>query len=358
MDSRRKITGFDAERRVNLPFNCERMPTLIAFESSCDDTGVAVIRNREVLSNRVANQAVHAQFGGVVPELASRAHAAHLVPTVAAALEDAGVEASDLDGVAYTQGPGLLGSLLVGSSFAKAWAWAHGLPTVPVHHMHAHVLAHFLEPGPTPNLPFICLTVSGGHTQLVLVHAPDHMEVLGTTLDDAAGEAFDKVAKLMGLPYPGGPLIDRNAQAGDPLAFAFTHPRIEGLDMSFSGLKTQILHFLQRELAADPHFVTERMNDICASVQHTIVGILMNKLEAACAQTGIREVAIAGGVSANSGLRNALTERKETLGWAVHVPPFAYCTDNAAMIGMVGVLKFEAGVRGTLGTAADPRLPF
>lgn len=334
------------------------MPTLLAFESSCDDTGVAVVRDRVVLANRVANQAVHAQFGGVVPELASRAHAAHLVPTVEAALGDAGIRAADLDAVAYTQGPGLLGSLLVGSSFAKAWAWANGLPTVPVHHMHAHVLAHFLEPGPAPDLPFLCLTVSGGHTQLVLVKAADDMEVVGTTLDDAAGEAFDKVAKLMGLPYPGGPLIDRHAQQGNRNAFAFTHPRIEGLDMSFSGLKTQILHFLQKELAANAQFVNQHLDDICASVQDTIVGILMAKLEAACEQIGVKEVAIAGGVSANSGLRAALLERESTLGWKVHIPPFAYCTDNAAMIGMAGVLRFERGIRGTLSTAADPRLPF
>ncbi len=334
------------------------MPIVLAFESSCDDTGVAVVRDRSVLSNRVANQEVHAQYGGVVPELASRAHAAHLVPTVEAALRDAGIEAQDLDAVAYTQGPGLLGSLLVGSSFAKAWAWARGLPTVPVHHMHAHVLAHFLEPGPPPRLPFLCLTVSGGHTQLVVVRGANNLEVIGSTRDDAAGEAFDKVAKLMGLPYPGGPLVDRYAKEGNPDAFAFTHPRIEGLDMSFSGLKTQILHFLQRELKQDPEFVTRRLHDICASVQAAIIGILMEKLEAAVDATGIREVAIAGGVSANSGLRAALEQRRAQLGWEVHVPPFAYCTDNAAMIGMAGVLRWEAGVRGSLDAAADPRLPF
>lgn len=317
-----------------------------------------MVRDSEVLANRVANQAVHAQYGGVVPELASRAHAAHLVPTVEAALRDAGVSPEELDAVAYTQGPGLLGSLLVGASFAKAWAWAHGLPTVPVHHMHAHVLAHFLEPHPAPRLPFLCLTVSGGHTQIVQVNAPDELNVIGTTLDDAAGEAFDKVAKLMGLPYPGGPLIDRHAQRGNPQAFSFTHPRIEGLDMSFSGLKTQILHFLQRSLQQDPQFVHTQLDDICASVQHTIVGILMSKMEAASELTGIREVAIAGGVSANSGLRQAFLDREQALGWTVHIPPFAYCTDNAAMIGMAGLLKFDAGVRGTLSTAADPRLPF
>lgn len=334
------------------------MPTVLAFESSCDDTGVAVVRDRRVLSNRVANQVVHAEYGGVVPELASRAHAVHLVPAVEVALRESGIAWEEIDAVAYTQGPGLLGSLLVGSSFAKAWAWARGLPTVPVHHMHAHVLAHFLEPGPAPALPFLCLTVSGGHTQVVQVHAPDRLEVLGSTLDDAAGEAFDKVAKLMGLPYPGGPLVDRYAQSGDPHAFVFSHPRIAGLDMSFSGLKTQILHFLQKELRQDPDFVRERIADICASVQHAIVGILMHKLELATEQTGITEVAIAGGVSANSGLRAALEDRASSAGWTVHIPPFAYCTDNAAMIGVAGVLRWESGVRGSLSDAADPRLPF
>lgn len=334
------------------------MPTVLAFESSCDDTGVAVVRDRRVLSNRVANQVVHAEYGGVVPELASRAHAVHLVPAVEVALRESGIAWEEIDAVAYTQGPGLLGSLLVGSSFAKAWAWARGLPTVPIHHMHAHVLAHFLEPGPAPALPFLCLTVSGGHTQIVQVHAPDRLEVLGSTLDDAAGEAFDKVAKLMGLPYPGGPLVDRYAQSGDPHAFVFSHPRIAGLDMSFSGLKTQILHFLQKELRQDPDFVRERIADICASVQHAIVGILMHKLELATEQTGITEVAIAGGVSANSGLRTALEDRASSAGWTVHIPPFAYCTDNAAMIGVAGVLRWESGVRGSLSDAADPRLPF
>ena len=332
------------------------MPTVLAFETSCDDTGVAVVRDRTVLSNRVANQEVHAQFGGVVPELASRAHAAHLVPTVEAALRDAGVTAEDLDAVAYTQGPGLLGSLLVGSSFAKAWAWANGLPTVPVHHMHAHVLAHFLEPGPPPALPFLCLTVSGGHTQIVQVHGADRLEVIGSTRDDAAGEAFDKVAKLLGLPYPGGPLVDRYAQQGDPSAFAFTRPRIEGLDMSFSGLKTQILHFLQREMQRDSAFVHNRIADICASVQFAIIAILMEKLEAAAAATGISTVAIAGGVSANSGLRAALEERSVTLGWEVHVPPFAYCTDNAAMIAAAGLRRLERGPASGLDFNADPSL--
>ena len=334
------------------------MPTVLAFESSCDDTGVAVVKDRTVLSNRVANQEVHAQYGGVVPELASRAHAAHLVPTVEAALAEAQLTAADLDAVVYTQGPGLLGSLLVGSSFAKSWAWANGLPTVPVHHMHAHVLAHYLEPGPIPTGPFLCLTVSGGHTQIVHVHEPNRLEVIGTTLDDAAGEAFDKVAKLMGLPYPGGPLIDRYAKEGDPSAFPFTHPRIDGLDMSFSGLKTQILHFLQRNLKEDPAFVSNHLNDICASVQHTIVGILMAKLEQAVQQTKVFDVAIAGGVSANSGLRKALINRADDQGWTVFIPPFQYCTDNAAMIGIAGLLRFQAGERGDLSTAANPRLPF
>lgn len=353
-----KNYGFPGDCQLTLYASAKIMPTVLAFETSCDDTGVAVVRDRTVLSNCVANQKVHAAFGGVVPELASRAHAAHMVPTVTAALKEAGIGVEEIDAVVYTQGPGLLGSLLVGSSYAKAWAWAHGLPTVPVHHMHAHVLAHFLEPGDPPALPFLCLTVSGGHTQIVRVNAPDDLQVIGSTLDDAAGEAFDKVAKLMGLPYPGGPLIDRYAKEGDPNAFAFTHPRIDGLNMSFSGLKTQILHFLQSALRNNPGFVQERLNDICASVQSAIVGILMAKLEQAVLETGIKEVAIAGGVSANSGLREALQMRESTLGWKVHVPPFAYCTDNAAMIGISGLLKFEAGIRGNLGDAANPRLPF
>lgn len=332
--------------------------TILAVESSCDDTGVAVIRGREVLANLIAGQEVHAQYGGVVPELASRAHLQHIVPTFEAALKSAGVQISDLDGVAYTRGPGLHGSLLVGATFAKSWAWAHGLPSIPVHHMHAHILAHFLEPGPAPALPFLCLTVSGGHTQIVRVDAPNDMTILGQTMDDAAGEAFDKVAKLMGLPYPGGPLIDRLAAEGNPEAFQFAKPKVEGLDMSFSGLKTSVLNALKKEVAANSAFLNERTADVAASVQSAILNILMEKLELAVDTTGITEVAIAGGVSANRGLRARLETMAESAGWTVHVPPMSYCTDNAAMIAMAGASLFEAGERGGLDLAPDPRLEF
>ncbi|MDG2209376.1 MAG: tRNA (adenosine(37)-N6)-threonylcarbamoyltransferase complex transferase subunit TsaD [Flavobacteriales bacterium] len=333
-------------------------PCILAIESSCDDTGVAVIRGRQVLSNVVAGQEVHEQFGGVVPELASRAHAQHIVPTVQQALKDAGISPIQLSAVAYTQGPGLMGSLHVGAAFAKSWAWAHGLPLVPVHHMHAHVLAHYLAPGDAPSLPFLCLTVSGGHTQLVRVEGPREMEVLGSTLDDAAGEAFDKVAKLLGLPYPGGPILDRLSSDGDENAFEFSHPKVAALDMSFSGLKTQVLYFLQRSQAENPNFISERLADIAASVQRVIVEILMRKLEAAVSSTGIKEVAIAGGVSANRALRKALEQRQNEMGWKVHIPPMAYCTDNAAMIAMAGSLLFQSGVVGSISDAPNPRLPF
>lgn len=332
--------------------------TILAVESSCDDTGVAVIRGREVLSNLIAGQEVHAKYGGVVPELASRAHLQHMVPTFEAALKQAGVGVNDLDGVAYTRGPGLHGSLLVGATFAKAWAWAHDLPSIPVHHMHAHILAHFLEPGPAPQLPFLCLTVSGGHTQIVRVDAPDQMTILGQTLDDAAGEAFDKLAKLMGLPYPGGPLIDRLAAEGNPDAFEFAKPKVDGLDMSFSGLKTSVLNVLKKEMAADPAILDNRTADVAASVQAAILNILMEKLERAVEVTGIEEVAIAGGVSANKGLRSRLAEKAESGEWTVHIPPMSYCTDNAAMIAIAGSMLFETGRVGGLDLAPDPRLPF
>jgi N6-L-threonylcarbamoyladenine synthase len=330
---------------------------ILGIESSCDDTSAAVIRGSQVLSNVVANQALHAALGGVVPEWASRAHLAKIQPVVQAALDQAGVQAHDLDAVAYTLGPGLQGSLHVGTSFAKAFAWAHGLPAIPVHHMRAHILAHVLEPGPTPNFPFLCLTVSGGHTQLVRVQSPSDMVVLGQTLDDAAGEAFDKVAKLMGLPYPGGPLVDTLAKQGNPLAFSFTKPRVEGLQWSFSGLKTQVLQFLQREVARDPDFVERNKADLCASVQATVVAMLMDKLREAVQREGIREVAIAGGVSANSGLRDALRKAEEEEGWTVHIPPMAYCTDNAAMIAAVGWLDHLEGLSGSWDAAPSPRLP-
>jgi N6-L-threonylcarbamoyladenine synthase len=336
----------------------QKMLTVLAFESSCDDTGVAVIRGTEVLSNVIANQDVHAQYGGVVPEMASRAHMQHIIPTLDAALGKAGVGASDIDLVAYTQGPGLNGSLLVGATFAKTWAWQHQVPSVPVHHMHAHILAHFLSPEPSPQLPFLCLTVSGGHTQIVMVNAPDDLQVLGSTKDDAAGEAFDKLAKLMGLPYPGGPLIDRLAAQGNGQAFHFARPKVAGLDMSFSGLKTSVLQFLTKQMKSDPDFLSTHQADVAASVQTAILDILMDKLSLDVEQTGIREVAIAGGVSANRGLRAALAAREQKDGWVTHIPPMSHCTDNAAMIAIAGLMKFEAGRRGSLDVAPDPRLPF
>lgn len=345
----------------NLPayFSAEIMPQLpliLAVESSCDDTGVAIIRGNEVLANVIANQTIHENYGGVVPELASRAHAQNIVPTLAEALKQAKVEAGELSAVAYTRGPGLMGSLHVGVAFAKSWAWANGIPAIPVNHMQAHVLAHFLGPNSGPNFPFLCLTVSGGHTQLVKVASALEMEVLGETRDDAAGEAFDKVAKLMGLAYPGGPVLDRLAQNGDPDKFHFSKPRVSGLDMSFSGLKTQIWQFLQHGQQQDSEFIAVNQSDIAASVQDSIVGVLMEKLENAVNATGITEVAIAGGVSANSGLRQSLFSTAERLGWIVHVPPFEYCTDNAAMVAIAGLKLYDAGQVFPLDIEPIPRL--
>lgn len=332
-------------------------PLILGIESSCDDTSAAVIRGGRVLSNVVANQALHAEVGGVVPEWASRAHLSKIHPVVQAALRKAEVSEDDIDAVAYTLGPGLQGSLHVGASYAKAMAWGLGVPSIPVHHMRAHILAHVLEPGPIPKYPFLCLTVSGGHTQLVQVDDPQTMTVKGQTLDDAAGEAFDKVAKLIGLPYPGGPVVDRLASEGNPNAFPFSRPKMPGYDWSFSGLKTQVLHFLQKELALDSEFVTRRQADICASVQAAILDMLMEPLVRATQDTGIQEVAIAGGVSANSGLRARLVQAQQDHGWTVHIPPMAYCTDNAAMIAAVGWLDFLEGLSGKLDAAPSPRLP-
>ena len=331
---------------------------ILAVESSCDDTGIAVIRGRQVLSNIIANQRVHERYGGVVPELASRAHAQNMVPTLESALSEAQVTPAEIDVVAYTRGPGLMGSLHVGAAFAKAWAYAHGKPMVPVNHMQAHILAHFLEPGPMPDFPFICLTVSGGHTQLVEVRGPLDMLILGETKDDAAGEAFDKVAKLMGLPYPGGPVLDRLASEGDEQAFSFSRPRVPGLDMSFSGLKTQVWQFLQHQVQQNPTFIALRQNDVAASVQSAILGILMEKLEMAVEQTGIKRVAIAGGVSANRGLRSQLNAKEQTSEWEVFIPPMAYCTDNAAMIAVAGAMLYESGFQGCLADEPLPRWTF
>lgn len=332
-------------------------PYILAIESSCDDTSAAVLQGLNVLSNAVANQKVHEAYGGVVPELASREHQKNIVPVVNHALKVANITPEQIDVVAYTAGPGLMGSLLVGSSYAKSFALARNLPLVAVNHMQAHILAHFLDPATNkhPSFPFLCLTVSGGHTQLVRVDSPFSFEVLGETQDDAAGEAFDKTAKMLGLPYPGGPLVDQLAGQGNPKAFAFAKPRVPGLGFSFSGLKTSVLYFLEEQMRANPQFIENNMPDLCASVQHQIVTILVEKLMLAVEQTGITEVAIAGGVSANSGLRAALNLTAERENWNLYLPPFAYCTDNAAMIGAVGFFRYLEGRTSALDTATRAR---
>ena len=312
---------------------------ILAIESSCDDTSAAVCINGKVVSNLIANQKVHEQYGGVVPELASREHTKNIIPVVAEAIKQAGIDKKDISAVAFTRGPGLMGSLLVGGIFAKSFAQALDIPLIDVHHMKAHVLAHFIDE-PKPKFPFLCLTVSGGHTQIVLVKDYLDMEVIGTTIDDAAGEAFDKTAKILNLPYPGGPLIDKYAQQGNSKAFKFSEPQIENLDFSFSGLKTNILYFLQKETKANPNFIKENLNDICASVQQTIVTILMKKLKKAADETGIQEIAIAGGVSANSELRKQLKLSGEVHKWNTYISDFQYCTDNAGMIAITAYYKF------------------
>ncbi len=333
---------------------------ILAIESSCDDTAAAVLHNARVRSNVVANQQIHEQYGGVVPELASRAHQQNIIPVVKAALERAGVAPDKLTAVAFTQGPGLMGSLLVGSSFAKSMAAALDIPLIAVNHMQAHILAHFIEePGYSmPDFPFLALTISGGHTQIVLVRDYFGMEIIGQTTDDAVGEAFDKSAKILGLPYPGGPLIDKYAQLGNPNAYSFTKPKVAGLDFSFSGLKTAILYFVQRETARDPDFVATHLNDICASIQSTIVEILMDKLQLAVAQTGISRIAIGGGVSANSGIRTALKRAETERGWQTFLPKFEYTTDNAAMIGIVGYHKYRLGRFEKADVSARARIEF
>lgn len=318
------------------------MSVILAIESSCDETSAAVIRDGAVLSNIIATQKVHAQYGGVVPELASRAHMSNIVPVVDTAFKEAGIAKEEVSAVAFTQAPGLIGSLMVGASFAKAFAQALELPLIAVHHMQAHILAHFIDE-PKPDFPFLCLTVSGGHTQIVVCRDFLDMEVLGETMDDAAGEAFDKAAKMLGLPYPGGPLVDRYAKDGDPLRFSFATTSMPGYNFSFSGIKTSILYFLQKELKKDPEFIQKNLADICASVQHGIIRMLMDKLEAAAKNTGIKHIGIAGGVSANSGLRKALRETGERLGWQTYIPAFQYCTDNAAMIGITAWHKYQRG---------------
>lgn len=318
---------------------------ILGIESSCDETSAAVVCNNRVLSNIIASQGVHEMYGGVVPELASRAHQKNIIPTVDAALKKASVNKNQLQAVAFTNGPGLIGSLMVGTSFAKAFALALNIPIIEVNHMQAHVLAHFAQKeneinSNPPAFPFLCLTVSGGHTQIICVRDYFDMEIMGQTSDDAAGEAFDKIAKIIGLPYPGGPLVDRLAQHGDPHAFKFPHPKIDKYDFSFSGLKTAVLNFVQREKQKNNLFVEEQLSNICASVQHTIVSILTQKLIQAARETGITSIAVAGGVSANSGLRKSLLESGVKHSLRIFIPPFEYCTDNAAMIAVTGYYKF------------------
>jgi N6-L-threonylcarbamoyladenine synthase len=328
--------------------------TILAIESSCDETSAAVCADGRVLSNVIATQEIHQKYGGVVPELASRAHMEHIVPVVHAALDKAGSALSDVNAIAFTQAPGLIGSLLVGAGFAKSLSLALDIPLVSVHHMQAHVLANLIET-PAPAFPFLCLTVSGGHTQIVRCNGPLDMEVLGETLDDAAGEAFDKSAKLLGLPYPGGPLVDRHARNGNPARFSFPEPQIPGLDFSFSGVKTSILYFLQQEQKGNPDFISENLDDICASIQHRIVTILLHKLKKASLETGIREVCLSGGVAANSGLRSAFLEMGKKMHWNTHIPAMEYCTDNAAMIAITGHYKFLAGAFSDLSVSASAR---
>ncbi len=322
------------------------MSIILAIESSCDDTSAAVLRDDRILSNVIASQKVHEKYGGVVPELASRAHQQNIVPVVDAAIRDAGIDKRQIDAVAFTRGPGLLGSLLVGVSFAKSFAQALDIPLIEVNHLQAHVLSHFIKENDdsrVPQFPFLCLLVSGGHTQIIRLRSHFDIEVLGQTIDDAAGEAIDKAAKIMELGYPGGPIIDRLAQEGNPDAFQFAQPHIPGLDYSFSGIKTSFLYFLRDRLAEDPTFIEEHKPDLCASIQKCIVGFLLKKFEKAALQTGTRQVAIAGGVSANSYLRNELQRMGERHHWEVFVPKFQFCTDNAAMVGIAGYFKYLKG---------------
>jgi len=333
---------------------------ILAIESSCDDTSAAILHNDKVLSNVVANQLVHEQYGGVVPELASRAHQQNIVPVVDAAIKRAGISREDLSAIAFTQGPGLMGSLLVGGSFAKSMSLALNIPLLSVHHMQAHILAHFIdeEGFDKPQFPFLALTISGGHTQIVRVDDFFKMEIIGETTDDAVGEAFDKSAKILGLPYPGGPLVDKLAQEGNPKAFTFNKPKIPGLDFSFSGLKTSILYFIQKQVAENPDFIEQNKADLCASIQQTIIEIIMDKLKMAVAESGIIQVAIGGGVSANSGIRKTLKEAEGLYGWKTFIPKFEYTTDNAAMIGITGYQKFLTGNFENASVVSKARISF
>ncbi len=327
----------------------------LGIESSCDDTSAAVLSNNNLLANVLANQKVHEIYGGVVPELASRAHQQNIIPVVDTALKQAGIRKEEIHAVAYTRGPGLLGSLLVGSSFAKTLSLGLGIPLIEVDHLQAHILAHFIQKGETtvdvPSFPFLCLLVSGGHTQIMLVKDYFEMECIGQTIDDAAGEAFDKAAKILSLPYPGGPLIDKNAVGGDPKRFAFAVPQIKNLDFSFSGLKTSFLYLVRDQLKLDENFIEKHLNDLCASMQYAIVTALMKKVEKAVKQTGVTQIALSGGVSANSALRNTLTETGIKNGWKVFIPAFEFTTDNAAMIAITGYFKYKKGEYASLETS-------
>ena len=338
----------------------EKSIIILGIESSCDDTSAAIIKDTTILSNVVAGQEIHNQYGGVVPELASRAHQQNIIPVVDAAIKKAGINLNEIDAVAFTKGPGLLGSLVVGTSFAKAFALAKNIPLIDVNHMHGHVLAHFItnQSNNTPKVPFLCLTISGGHTQIVLVKDHLDMEVIGTTIDDAAGEAFDKTAKLLGFPYPGGPLIDKYAKEGNPSAFEFSKPQIQGYNYSFSGLKTSILYFLQQKEKEQPGFVQQNLNDICASVQHTIIEILFKKLIKASKDLKINQIAIAGGVSANSGVRNKLIDLGKKFQWETYIPEFQYCTDNAGMIAITGHFMYKKELFTDQSVSAGARIPF
>ena len=338
----------------------QNAPYILAIESSCDDTSASILLGTKVLSNEVASQAVHEAFGGVVPELASRAHQQNIVPVIDRALKVANISPQDLNAIAFTNGPGLLGSLLVGTSFAKSMALALEIPLIPVHHMHAHVLAHLIEDAhPTPiAFPYLCLTVSGGHTQLIEVRSPKEMKILGETIDDAVGEAFDKAAKILGLPYPGGPNIDRLSANGDPTFMRFNESNLPDYNFSFSGMKTSFLYALQKEMKANSNFIKDHLNDICASYQAALIKVLMKKVQEAQKFTGIKNVAIAGGVSANSGLRAALTKWGAQSEISIYLPPFQYTTDNAAMIGIAGYYQFLDGVNAPLSTSAMAKISF
>ncbi|HIW97762.1 MAG TPA: tRNA (adenosine(37)-N6)-threonylcarbamoyltransferase complex transferase subunit TsaD [Candidatus Tidjanibacter gallistercoris] len=343
---------------MDSPFRSDAL--ILGIESSCDDTSAAVLRGTRMLSNVIASQAVHMKYGGVIPELASRAHQQNIVPVVDTALKNAGVGVADLDAVAFTRGPGLLGSLLVGVSFSKGLAVANNIPLVEVNHLQGHILSHFIdmpdEELPHPSFPFLCLLVSGGHTQIVKVTAPLEMEIVGTTIDDAAGEAFDKCAKVMGLPYPGGPVIDRLAAQGDAGRFRFARPSVSGFDYSFSGLKTSFLYFLRDRMREDPGFIEANRADLCASLQKTIVDILLDKLVKAAGKFRIRDIAIAGGVSANSGLRGGVTAEGERRGWRTFLPPLKFTTDNAAMIAVTGYFRYQKGEFSSLSLAPEARI--